>query len=151
VLRREFGTKLHEILLAIKFFQIQWTLLKGFIECNFFIKKYHYFSIMLCVWNFLILCHHHKKNMDTPYIGNFLQHGSAHWAMSFTTTTYKTQNCSQIQEKEARRETHSHIYKPANTYYINTRQGKPPEKYTCRRATHNYYTQIKHKKTFYKH
>jgi hypothetical protein len=41
-------------------------------------------------------------------------------------------------------------YPQANTHYISTRQGRAPKKYTTRRATHNYYTQIKYKKTFYK-
>jgi hypothetical protein len=35
-------------------------------------------------------------------------------------------------------------HKPTNTVYINTRQGRTAKKYTGRRATHNYCTQIKH-------
>jgi hypothetical protein len=47
------------------------------------------------------------------------------------------------QETETRRKTQSHAHKPTNTYYINIRQGRTPENYTGRRATHNHYTQIK--------
>jgi hypothetical protein len=32
-----------------------------------------------------------------------------------------------------------------------TGQGRTPKKYTGRRVLHNYYTHIKHQKTFYKH
>jgi hypothetical protein len=44
----------------------------------------------------------------------------------------------------------SHTHKPTNTHYVHTRQGRTPKKYTGRRATQNYYAQIKHKKPFYK-
>jgi hypothetical protein len=70
----------------------------------------------------------------------------------FTTTTYNTQHFSQIQGTQTAENNHIPISQ-RNTYYINTRPGRHPEKYIDRRdtSTHNYDIQTKHKETVYIH
>jgi hypothetical protein len=53
--------------------------------------------------------------------------------------------------RSTNREIHAITYAQATTHYIITKQGRAPKKYTGRRATHKYCTQIKHKKIFYYH
>jgi hypothetical protein len=48
-----------------------------------------------------------------------------------------------MQETETRGKMQKYAHKLTNTYYVNTRQGRIPKKYTGRKAIHNYHTQIK--------
>jgi hypothetical protein len=54
--------------------------------------------------------------------------------------------------KEHKGEKNAITYPQANRHILHQyKSGRTPKKHTSRRATHNYYTQIKHKKTVYKH
>jgi hypothetical protein len=89
--------------------------------------------------------------MDTPYIHSFL-HVLAHLAYLFHNHHIQDTTLLPNIYGYKQREKCNHIpTSQQNTYYINIRQERTPQKYISRSAAHNYYNQIKHKKTLYIH